>query len=294
MPWATTTTQHSVSLARTNAATAVLDSLLMVGYQMIVDYELIVYYEVRVDFHILWEDVSGHAHDHARRALRDPAVHRRSRAVPDGLPPLVEQLCDLGDHRIADMDAAGIDVQVLSLTAPGVEQLDATEAVALAREANDRLADAVRRHPSRFAAFAALPTAAPETAADELERTVREHGFRGAMINGHTRGRYLDDEFFWPILERAEALAGAGLLASHPAAAAGGRGGLHGNLRGRGGVRAGDRSLGLARGHRDPCPAPRPRRRVRSVPESAARHRPYGRDACRSCCRGSNWPSPIR
>jgi predicted TIM-barrel fold metal-dependent hydrolase len=104
------------------------------------------------------------------------------------------------------MDAAGIDVQVLSLTAPGVEQLDATEAVALAREANDRLADAVRRHPSRFAAFAALPTAAPETAADELERTVREHGFKGAMINGHTRGRYFDDEFFWPILERAETL----------------------------------------------------------------------------------------
>jgi uncharacterized protein len=119
---------------------------------------------------------------------------------------LVEQLCDLGDRRIADMDAAGIDVQVLSLTAPGVEQLDATEAVALAREANDYLAEAVRRHPSRFAGFAALPTSAPEIAADELERTIREHGFKGAMINGHTRGRYLDDKFFWPILERAQAL----------------------------------------------------------------------------------------
>ncbi len=119
---------------------------------------------------------------------------------------LIEQLCDLDDRRIADMDAAGIDMQVLSLTAPGVEQLDATEAVALAREANDYLAQAVRRHPSRFAGFAALPTSAPEIAADELERTVREHGFKGAMINGHTRGRYLDDKFFWPILERAEAL----------------------------------------------------------------------------------------
>jgi uncharacterized protein len=126
--------------------------------------------------------------------------------VAAGLAQLIDQLCDLDDRRIADMDAAGIDVQVLSLTSPGVEQLDATEAVALARQANDRLAAAVRRHPSGFAGFAALPTAAPETAADELERTVREHSFKGALINGHTRGRYLDDAFFWPILERAEAL----------------------------------------------------------------------------------------
>ena len=55
-------------------------------------------------------------------------------------------------------------------------------------------------------ALAALPTAAPDTAAAELERRVRQHGFKGALINGHTRERYLDDRFFWPILERAEAL----------------------------------------------------------------------------------------
>jgi predicted TIM-barrel fold metal-dependent hydrolase len=118
----------------------------------------------------------------------------------------LDELCDLGERRISDMDAAGIDVQVLSLTSPGVDQLDAAEAVKLARDTNEILADAVRRHPSRFAGFATLPTASPETAADELDRTVREHGFKGAVINGHIRGRYLDDEFFWPILERAEAL----------------------------------------------------------------------------------------
>jgi predicted TIM-barrel fold metal-dependent hydrolase len=126
--------------------------------------------------------------------------------VAAGYAQLIAQLCDLDDRRIADMDAAGIDVQVLSLTSPGVEQLDATDAVALARDANDRVADAVRCHPGRLTGFAALPTAAPETAADELERTVRDHGFKGALINGHSQGRYLDDTFFWPILERAEAL----------------------------------------------------------------------------------------
>jgi predicted TIM-barrel fold metal-dependent hydrolase len=104
------------------------------------------------------------------------------------------------------MDAAGIDVQVLSLRSPGVQQLDATEAMELARDANDRLAEAVRRHPSRFAGLATLPTAVPDTASDELERMVCEHGFKGAVINGHTRGRYLDDKFFWPILECAETL----------------------------------------------------------------------------------------
>jgi uncharacterized protein len=126
--------------------------------------------------------------------------------VAAGYAKLIEQLRDLDDGRVAAMDAAGVDVQILSLTSPGVEQLDAPEAVAFARETNDLLAEAVRRHPGRFAGFAALPTAAPEAAADELERTVRDHGFKGALINGHTRGRYLDDEFFWPILERAEAL----------------------------------------------------------------------------------------
>jgi uncharacterized protein len=120
--------------------------------------------------------------------------------------PLIDQLCDLGEGRIAAMDEAGIDVQVLSLTAPGVEQLDAPDAVKLAREMNDFLALAVERNPSRFGGFAALPTQAPETAAEELERCVRELRFKGALINGHTRGRYLDDSFFWPILERAEAL----------------------------------------------------------------------------------------
>jgi uncharacterized protein len=128
----------------------------------------------------------------------------RKRGAP-GLR-ILEQLQEVGDTRIAEMDAASIDVQVLSLNSPGVEQADVAEQVAIAREANDFLADVVKKNPKRFAGFAALPVAAPEQAADELDRRVRQQGFKGTLINGHSRGRYLDDKFFWPIMERAEAL----------------------------------------------------------------------------------------
>jgi predicted TIM-barrel fold metal-dependent hydrolase len=119
---------------------------------------------------------------------------------------IYEQLRDVGDKRIAEMDSAKIDMQVLSLNAPGVEQAEAAEQVSVVSEANDFLAEAVKKNPKRFAGLAALAIAAPERAAEELERRVRQQGFKGAIINGHTRGRYLDDKFFWPILERAEAL----------------------------------------------------------------------------------------
>jgi len=119
---------------------------------------------------------------------------------------LVDQLTDIGEKRIAEMNEAKIDMQVLSLTSPGVEQLQGEDAVNLARNSNDVLAKAVERNPTRLAGFAAIPTPVPEKASEELERTVREYGFKGALINGHCRGRYLDDKFFWPIFERAEAL----------------------------------------------------------------------------------------
>jgi uncharacterized protein len=119
---------------------------------------------------------------------------------------ICEQLQDIGDQRIAEMDAAGIDMQVLSLNSPGIEQAEAAEQLSIAVESNDFLAEAVKKYPRRYAAFAALATAVPDKAAEELDRRVRQQGFKGTLINGHTRGRYLDDKFFWPILERAEAL----------------------------------------------------------------------------------------
>lgn len=133
------------------------------------------------------------------------ALEERARTAGGLAANLAEDLLDLGAGRIAKMDAAGIDMQIVSLTAPGVEQSDAGEALSLARDANDTVADAVRRHPDRFAGFAALPTPDPTAAAKELERCIAV-GFKGAMINGHIRGRYLDDRFFWPIFESADAL----------------------------------------------------------------------------------------
>lgn len=119
---------------------------------------------------------------------------------------IVKPISDLGDGRIAAMDDGGVDVAVLSLAAPGVEQLEGSEAVRLARACNDELAAAIGRYPDRLAGFAALPISAPEQAADELERAVCGHGLVGAVINGHSRGRYLDDPVFDPVLARAAAL----------------------------------------------------------------------------------------
>lgn len=120
-------------------------------------------------------------------------------------PDISEALVDLGDTRIKEMDEAGVDVAVLSLAAPGVEQLDGPAAVRLARRCNDELAAAVQRYPGRLAGFAALPISEPGAAADELARAIA-NGFVGAVVNGHCRGVYLDDPHFDPVLERAATL----------------------------------------------------------------------------------------
>jgi uncharacterized protein len=112
---------------------------------------------------------------------------------------------DLGEGRIAAMDAAGIDVQILS-NVPGAEAVQPPLAMELARQANEAVAAAVAQHPDRFRGFATLPMRDPAAAAAELERAVRNDGFVGALINGHINDRYLDDKFFWPVFECAETL----------------------------------------------------------------------------------------
>jgi predicted TIM-barrel fold metal-dependent hydrolase len=117
-----------------------------------------------------------------------------------------KRLHDLGALRLREMDEGGIDVQVLSHGAPSTQKLPADIAADLTRRVNDRLAASVHTNSKRFAAFAALPTADPAASADELERTVKEHGFKGAMIHGLANGVFLDHKRFWPIYARAEKL----------------------------------------------------------------------------------------
>ena len=120
---------------------------------------------------------------------------------------LIDRLHDLGELRLKEMDEAGIDVQVLSHGAPSLQGIDAESAVSLARSTNDRLVQASRTNPKRLFAFAALPTANPTAAADELERAVDRLSFRGAMIHNPTgTDGWLDKKEYWPIFERAEAL----------------------------------------------------------------------------------------
>jgi len=117
------------------------------------------------------------------------------------------RLYDRGPLRLEQMDAAGIDFQILSLFDPGVqEESDVARAIDLARGANDNLAETVRENPHRFGGFATLATQDPEAAASELERAVTELGLVGGLINGHTQGRYLDDPAYGGLFERAEAM----------------------------------------------------------------------------------------
>jgi 2,3-dihydroxybenzoate decarboxylase len=116
---------------------------------------------------------------------------------------LQERIADFTEFRIPEMDQAGIDVQVLSTFAPAVQgETDPARAIELARANNDFQAEVIREHPARFAGLCSLPTQDPSAAAAELERGVTELGLKGAMINGHTGGLYLDDERYLPLWEK--------------------------------------------------------------------------------------------
>ena len=136
--------------------------------------------------------------------LDSPARDDSPASVPPG--ELGERLREVGERRIAAMDEAGLDVQVISLTSPGLHNLPADEATRLQVETNDRIAELVNAHPDRFQGFATLATPAPAAAAQELERAVTKLGLNGALLFGRTGERNLDHPDNWPIFEAAASL----------------------------------------------------------------------------------------
>ena len=126
---------------------------------------------------------------------------------PKNSPNVWPRLPDFEKWRLPLMDEMGVTMQVLSTGSPGIQGFpDAAGAITAAKKINDEQAEIIRKYPGRFAGFAALPTHDPKAAADELERTTKQLGFKGAMIHGHTLGEYLDLPKYWVIWERAEAL----------------------------------------------------------------------------------------
>ncbi len=142
-------------------------------------------------------------------AIGEPGFRKMGESIladSPGTRLIHERLIDLGEGRIRDMDDAGIDVQVISLTSPGIQVFPGDLATRLAGDANDSLAQAVRTHPDRFVGLAAVAPQLPKLAAREIERASTSLGLKGVIINSHTQGKYLDGKESWPIFEAAEAL----------------------------------------------------------------------------------------
>lgn len=145
---------------------------------------------IALEEHLFPQDILTAAHlDLGNRASRKAAA-----------------LDEVGEGRLRMMDAAGIDMQILSALAHIVQELEPEKSVAVSRSLNDRMKSIVDAHPDRFRAFATLPMSAPEQAATELRRGVEELGFVGTMIHGQTNGIFLDHPSMRPILACAEQL----------------------------------------------------------------------------------------
>ena len=196
--------------------------------------------------------------------------------APAKTAQLYASLTDFGEQRLEMMDKHGIARAVLAIAGPGVQvERDAATAARAARASNDFLAKEVEKRPDRYSGFAHLPMQDAKAAADELERCVRDLKFCGAMINGHTNGKYLDDRSYDPFWERAAALGRADLSAS-------GRSGC--TLAGPCGSQcAGAADVGLGRGNRFARAAHHFERRFPPLSESQAGAWPSRRDTCLSC-----------
>ena len=119
---------------------------------------------------------------------------------------LEDRLLDLGESRIREMDEAGIDMQVISLTNPNVQLFEPEDGVFWAKKVNDEVSVVLNQYPDRFIGLATVAPQSPQEAADEIERAVTELGYKGIVIQSHARNEYLDDKKYWCIFQRAERL----------------------------------------------------------------------------------------
>ncbi len=145
--------------------------------------------------------VEAEEHFHAEVRWLPASKHSGSNAKA-----LAAKILEVGEQRIKEMEEDGIDMQVLSLISPGVQVFEGATGTSLARRVNDELYRIVKKYPEKFAGLATIAPQDPGGAADELERAVKDLGMKGASINSHTRGEYLDDRKYRVIFERAERL----------------------------------------------------------------------------------------
>ncbi len=156
---------------------------------------------VALEEHFTAPDIVGHIN---RDVVRRRGFRPR-RIAPGAVNPM-ELAPEIGERRLASMDASGITVQILSNTGPGPDLVPGSDGVGMAQELNDHLAAACARRPDRFAGFSVLPMLSPDACAAELTRSVKELGFLGALINGTTDGKFLDDPCYDGLLAQAVAL----------------------------------------------------------------------------------------
>ena len=148
---------------------------------------------------------------HYPRFADDPVTgRRRLHYWPDAFEPygdfLLDRLLDLGEGRVKEMDAGGIDVAVVSLTSPGTDHFGPAVGTKLAQSVNDQLAAAIDKYPDRLQGFACLAPKDADAAAKELERAVKELGFKGWKTHSNFGDSYLDEKRYWPVLAKAEEL----------------------------------------------------------------------------------------
>ncbi len=128
----------------------------------------------------------------------------RVQTDPNG--PVHNKLIDLYEMRMQEMDKYDVDMHLLALTSTGVQMMEADRAVAVAEIGNDRLHEAIQRHPDRFTGLATIAVQDPPRAVKEIERAITKLKLNGIMINSHTNGEYLSEQKYWPILEAIEDL----------------------------------------------------------------------------------------